>query len=105
MAYCREINATTQYLQDMKSALGLPLDQVALVESRANVRASLDYLYSASDELQGGSDALTTLTQDLNELNRLFATQDLAGAADDIRAQADVVAADINSMKALGNCP
>lgn len=105
VAYCREVAATTGYLQDMKSALGPPLDQVALVDSRANARASLDYLYSVSDELQGGSEALTTLTQDLNELNRLFATQDLAGAADEIRAQTDVVAADLASMKSVGNCP
>jgi hypothetical protein len=104
LAYCREVAATTKYLQDMKSALGPPLDQVALVESRANARASLDYLYSASDGLQGGADALTTLTADLNELNRLFATQDLAGAADEIRAQVDVVAADLESMNTLGGC-
>jgi hypothetical protein len=104
VAYCKNVDATQKFLEDMKDAL-VPFDEVAMTDARANVRASLDYLYSTSDELQGGSDALVTLKEDMEQLNRLFATPDLVAASDDIRAQAAVVENDLSTMKSQAGCP
>jgi hypothetical protein len=103
-AFCTNVERTAVYLGQMRDAL-VPLDQVALVEARQNAAASIELLNTPATRLQGGSDALDTLKQDLNELNRLFATQDLSANADAIRSQAAVVENDLQDMKDLGNCP
>ena len=104
VAYCSNVQKTATYLSDMKNAL-VPFNQVALVEARQNAAASIELLNTPAAQFQGGSDALDALKQDLNELNRLFATQDLSANADAIRSQAAVVENDLQDMKDLGNCP
>jgi hypothetical protein len=105
VAYCENVAETTASLAAMKAAVGPPLNQVALVDSRQDAAAHIELLRFPAEQLQGGADALDTLKQDLDELNKLFATQDVSANADAIRTQAAVVENDLRAMNELGNCP
>ena len=104
VAYCENLGKTTTSLGAMKSAL-VPIDQVALVDARQDAAAYIEVLRFPAEQLQGGGDALDTLKRDLDELNKLFATQDLSANADAIRSQAIVIESDLQEMKELGSCP
>ncbi|MGE0058725.1 MAG: hypothetical protein AB7P33_04000 [Dehalococcoidia bacterium] len=103
-AFCVNIANTRNSMADVRDAL-LPLDEVAMQEARADVRADIDYLEGSSFELQGGRDEVLVLKQDINQLLEIMATPSLVSVTDEIRAQVQVISADLDSLEALGDCP
>jgi hypothetical protein len=102
--FCRDVERTSAALEEVRDSI-VPLDEVALQESRADLRASLDYLESSSRELEGGYDLVVDLEEDLNELLELTATTNLVSARTNVEAQIARVQEDINYLEAAGNCP
>jgi hypothetical protein len=103
-AYCDDVARTSDALQDVRDAM-VPIDEVKMGDARADARASLDYLDGSSRELEGGSDLVVQLKEDLNELLEIIATPDLLPVMDQINAQIAVIQDDIYDLEAAGNCP
>jgi hypothetical protein len=103
-AFCSDLARTRNSMAEVQDAL-LPLDEVAMQAARADVRASIDYLEGSSLQLQGGSDQVTTLKEDIQALKQTLASPSLVSVADDIRTQIGVIATDLDSLEATGSCP
>ena len=101
--YCRDVARTSDALQDVREA-AVPIDEIAMQDARADARAALDYLDSSSRELEGGSDLVVDLKEDLNELLEIMATPDLLSVTTELQAQVSTVQDDINYLEAAGNC-
>jgi hypothetical protein len=103
-AFCSDLARTRNSMADVQDAL-LPLDEVAMQDARADVRASIDYLEGSSLQLQGGSDQVGVLKEDIQSLQQTLATPSLVSVADDIRAQLGVISTDLDELEATGGCP
>jgi len=102
--YCRDVARVSDALQDVRDAAA-PIDEVKMQDARMDLRASLDYLDSSSRELEGGSDLVVALKEDLNELLEIIATPDLRSVSAEIQAQVATVQDDVNDLEAAGECP
>jgi hypothetical protein len=107
-AFCRDLANVQESLADVRQQMPgavISANQAAYQDALQKARADVNALDSSARELEGGSDLVADLREDIDEYRRLLATPDLISVAPQLQQQAEVIADDLDQLSASAQCP